>query len=72
MFLNPTPVFMYISSVAVGMCRPILWTAQGAFMQLQSSSIHQMSRNTGIFLAMYQCSRIFGNIYVYIAWLGYT
>lgn len=70
MFLTPTPIFMYVSSVILGFGAAFIWTAQGEFLHLQSASESLMARNTGIFWCMFQSSLLVGNIYVSIKWQG--
>lgn len=47
----------------------VIWTGQGNFLTINSNSV-TMSRNSGIFWAMLQCSLIWGNIFVYIQFQG--
>jgi len=70
MYLNPSPLFMYTSSAILGIGAAVIWTAQGNFLHLQSTDEDSMSRNTGIFWCMFQCSLIIGTLYIYFAWEG--
>lgn len=42
----------------------VIWTAQGNFLTLNSTK-ETMSRNSGVFWALLQCSLLFGNIFVF-------
>merc|ERR1712193_410946 len=68
MYLKPTPLFMYISSALLGIGAAVIWTAQGNFLHLQSTDEDSMSKNTGIFWCMFQCSLLIGTLYIYFAW----
>jgi len=70
MYLYPTPLFMYTSSAILGIGAAVIWTAQGNFLHLQSSDEDSMSKNTGIFWCMFQCSLLIGTLYIYFAWEG--
>ena len=61
---------MYTSSAILGIGAAVIWTAQGNFLHLQSTDEDSMSRNTGIFWCMFQCSLIIGTLYIYFAWEG--
>ena len=54
MYLFPNPTYMYISSIIIGIGAACIWTAQGAFLHLNSPTDKLMSRNTGIFWCMLQ------------------
>ncbi|EEC19849.1 conserved hypothetical protein [Ixodes scapularis] len=49
--------------------RAVIWTGQGNFLTINSNST-TMSRNSGVFWAMLQCSLIWGNIFVYVQFQG--
>lgn len=72
MYLFPSPAFMYTASTIIGFGAAVIWVAQGDFLHLQSGSEKLMSRNTGIFWCMFQCSLIIGNLYITFAWQGQT
>lgn len=72
MYLFPSPAFMYTASTIIGVGAAVIWVAQGDFLHLQSGSEKLMSRNTGIFWCMFQCSLIIGNTYITFAWQGQT
>lgn len=63
---------MYTASTIIGIGAAVIWVAQGDFLHLQSGSEKLMSRNTGIFWCMFQCSLIIGNLYITFAWQGQT
>jgi hypothetical protein len=44
----------YTASILIGIGAATLWTAQGAFLTLNSNHL-TISRNTGIFWALFQC-----------------
>ena len=54
MFLFPTPAYMYTASILIGLGAACIWTAQGEFLHLQSTTERLMSRNTGIFTSLFQ------------------
>lgn len=70
-FLKPMVWALYLGSVLVGIGAAILWTAQGNFLTINSDS-DTVSRNSGIFWALLQCSLLFGNIYSYFVLKGST
>nr|XP_037286511.1 UNC93-like protein MFSD11 [Rhipicephalus microplus] len=68
-FLFPVTWGLYAASVAIGVGAAMIWTGQGNFLTINSDST-TMSRNSGIFWAMLQCSLIWGNIFVYFQFQG--
>ncbi|XP_060064212.1 UNC93-like protein MFSD11 [Ylistrum balloti] len=68
-FLKPMTWALYTGSVLVGLGAAILWTAQGNFLTINSDS-NTVSRNSGIFWALLQCSLLIGNIYSYYVLKG--
>ncbi|XP_062586951.1 UNC93-like protein MFSD11 [Saccostrea cucullata] len=70
-FLKPMVWALYLGSVLVGIGAAILWTAQGNFLTINSDS-DTVSRNSGIFWALLQCSLLFGNMYSYFVLKGST
>lgn len=68
-FLKPMTWALYTGSVLVGIGAAVIWTAQGNFLTLNSDD-NTMGRNSGIFWALFQCSLLIGNIYVYFAFAG--
>ncbi|KAL3875933.1 hypothetical protein ACJMK2_033837 [Sinanodonta woodiana] len=70
-FLKPMTWALYLASVLVGLGAAILWTGQGNFLTINSST-ETLTRNSGIFWAMLQCSLLFGNMYSYFVLKGTT
>ncbi|XP_005100171.2 UNC93-like protein MFSD11 [Aplysia californica] len=70
-FLKPMVWALYLGSVLVGFGAAILWTGQGNFLTINSDS-ETVSRNSGIFWALLQCSLLFGNMYSYFVFQGAT
>ncbi|XP_014776808.1 UNC93-like protein MFSD11 isoform X1 [Octopus bimaculoides] len=68
-FLKPIYWTLYLGSVLIGFGAAVIWTAQGAFLTNNSNS-ETMSRNSGIFWALLQCSLLWGNIYTYFTFQG--
>ncbi|KAK9891515.1 hypothetical protein WA026_014751 [Henosepilachna vigintioctopunctata] len=68
-FLWPQTWFLYTSSVIMGVGAAMIWTGQGTYLT-QNSSSATISRNSGIFWAMLQCSMLFGNLFVYYKFDG--
>lgn len=64
-FLYPLTWGLYVASVLIGMGAALIWIGQGSFLTENSDS-ETMSRNSGIFWAMLQCSLLFGNIFVFL------
>lgn len=69
LFLKPMQETLYTSSILVGLGAAVLWTAQGKFLA-QNSNLNTMTRNTGIFWALFQSSLIWGNLFVYFKFSG--
>ena len=63
-FLFPNTVLLYVMSALLGAGAAITWTGQGTFLARCSDSSN-ISRNSGIFWALLQCSMFFGNLFVY-------
>ncbi|XP_044765194.1 UNC93-like protein MFSD11 isoform X2 [Coccinella septempunctata] len=68
-FLWPNTWFLYIASAIIGAGAALIWTGQGTYLTLNSTTA-TISRNSGIFWAMLQCSMLFGNLFVYIKFDG--
>jgi len=68
-FLWPATWLLYVMSVLVGAGAALIWTAQGNYLTLVSSQA-TMSRNSGVFWAMLQCSMVWGNIFVFFKFRG--
>ena len=60
---------LYAASALLGVGAAILWTAQGYFLA-QNSDHETISRNSGIFWAMLNCSALIGHIFVYFQFRG--
>lgn len=60
---------LYLASALIGFGASIFWTGQGNFLTINSDS-ETMSRNSGVFWALLQCSLLFGNIFVYFTFQG--
>lgn len=57
---------MYFASVVVGAGAATAWTAQGNYLTLCSSS-ETISRNSGLFWALFQSSYLWGSVFVFTA-----
>jgi len=68
-FLKPMTWSLYLGSVIVGLAAPIIWTAQGNFLTINSPE-NTAGRNAGIFWGLLQCSLLFGNIFVFFEFQG--
>lgn len=64
-FLWPQAWLLYIVSMIVGFGAAIIWTAQGYYLTICSNE-KTMGRNSGLFWTLFQCSLLFGNIFVYV------
>ncbi|TRY62646.1 hypothetical protein TCAL_11960 [Tigriopus californicus] len=60
---------LYFGSAIIGLGAALIWTAQGAFLTVNSDSV-TMSRNSGIFWAMLQCSLLIGNTFAFFQFKG--
>uniref|UniRef100_A0A1L8EFL8 UNC93-like protein MFSD11 n=2 Tax=Haematobia irritans TaxID=7368 RepID=A0A1L8EFL8_HAEIR len=63
-FLFPSTWLLYVASALLGGGAAITWTGQGSFLA-RCSDAANISRNSGIFWALLQCSMFFGNLFVY-------
>lgn len=63
-FLVPSTIWLYAASAVNGVGGALLWTGQGAYLT-QMSTGATMARNSAIFWAQFQCSLLFGNLFVY-------
>ncbi|XP_014680886.1 PREDICTED: UNC93-like protein MFSD11 isoform X2 [Priapulus caudatus] len=69
LFLKPSTYSIYGGSAVLGIAAAVLWTAQGSYLTINSDS-ETISRNSGIFWALLQCSLLFGNLYAYFKFHG--
>ncbi|XP_042877916.1 UNC93-like protein MFSD11 isoform X2 [Penaeus japonicus] len=68
-FLWPQTWLLYLSSVLIGVGAALIWTGQGNYLTLMSDH-DTITRNSGIFWALFQSSLLFGNIFVYYMFMG--
>jgi hypothetical protein len=64
-FLWPRTEILYGASAVVGIGAALAWTGHGLFLTINSDS-DTMSRNSGLFWAIFQSSLFIGNIFVYL------
>ncbi|XP_055925078.1 UNC93-like protein MFSD11 [Argiope bruennichi] len=60
---------LYLASAIIGFGASLFWTGQGNFLTINSDA-ETMSRNSGVFWALLQCSLLFGNIFVFFTFQG--
>ncbi|XP_076639368.1 UNC93-like protein MFSD11 [Colletes latitarsis] len=63
-FLWPQNVLLYSASCILGLGAALIWTGHGQYLTENSDS-ETMSRNAGIFWAIFQTSMFFGNLFIY-------
>ncbi|XP_047365226.1 UNC93-like protein MFSD11 [Vespa velutina] len=63
-FLWPHPAFLYTASAILGVGAAFIWTGHGQYLT-ENSDNETMSRNAGIFWAIFQSSLFIGNLFVY-------
>ncbi|XP_034115639.1 UNC93-like protein MFSD11 [Drosophila albomicans] len=63
-FLFPSTTLLYVASAIIGVGAALTWTGQGTYLA-RCSNADTISRNSGIFWALLQCSMFFGNLFVY-------
>ena len=68
MFMLPNNIFMYSTSVLLGIGSAVIWAAQGDFLHLQSPTDEKMVKHTSLFWILFQSSLVIGNIYIYFEW----
>ncbi|XP_061605349.1 UNC93-like protein MFSD11 isoform X2 [Phyllopteryx taeniolatus] len=69
-FVYPYTWSFYAASALVGVGAAVLWTAQGSVLALNSDR-RTIGRNSGVFWALLQCSLLFGNTFIFLAWRGH-
>lgn len=67
--IEPRAWSLYLGSIIIGYGASVIWTGQGNFLTINSTP-DTISRNSGIFWALLQCSLLFGNMYVYFQFKG--
>lgn len=63
-FLWPHEALLYSMSALVGVGAALMWTGHGQYLT-ENSDIQTMSRNAGIFWAIFQTSQFAGNLFVF-------
>ncbi|XP_034939334.1 UNC93-like protein MFSD11 [Chelonus insularis] len=63
-FLSPSAKFLYTASAILGFGGSLIWTGHGQYLTENSDS-ETMSRNAGLFWAIFQSSLFAGNLFVY-------
>lgn len=63
-FLWPQTALLYGASCVIGLGAALIWTGHGQYLTENSNS-ETMSRNAGIFWAIFQTSMFAGNLFVY-------
>ncbi|KAI4496510.1 hypothetical protein M0804_000320 [Polistes exclamans] len=63
-FLWPHPAFLYTVSAILGAGAAFIWTGHGQYLT-ENSDNETMSRNAGLFWAIFQSSLFIGNLFVY-------
>lgn len=63
-FLFPSAVFLYTASGILGFGGSLIWTGHGQYLT-ENSDTETMSRNSGLFWAIFQSSLFAGNLFVY-------
>ncbi|KAK4876681.1 hypothetical protein RN001_009187 [Aquatica leii] len=68
-FLWPQTWLLYLASCIIGTGAAMIWTGQGNYLTLNSTTA-TISRNSGIFWALFQISMFTGNLFVYFKFQG--
>ncbi|XP_011870082.1 PREDICTED: UNC93-like protein MFSD11 [Vollenhovia emeryi] len=63
-FFYPHEALLYSMSLLVGIGAALMWTGHGQYLT-ENSDNHTMSRNAGIFWAIFQTSQFAGNLFVF-------
>ncbi|XP_026668797.1 UNC93-like protein MFSD11 [Ceratina calcarata] len=63
-FLWPQKILLYAASCVLGTGAALIWTGHGQYLT-ENSDTDTMSRNSGIFWAIFQMSMFVGNLFVY-------
>ncbi|XP_012538771.1 UNC93-like protein MFSD11 [Monomorium pharaonis] len=63
-FLYPHEALLYVMSAVVGMGAALIWTGHGQYLT-ENSNNETMSRNAGMFWAIFQLSQFAGNLFVF-------
>ncbi|XP_055332883.1 UNC93-like protein MFSD11 isoform X2 [Paramacrobiotus metropolitanus] len=63
-FIRPLKSTMYMAAVFVTLGSTLMWQVQGHFITVNSTN-KRVSRNTGIFLALYQSSLVLSNLFYF-------
>ena len=70
-FLWPQKILLYFASAVQGLGASLMWVGHGRYIT-QNSSPDTISRNSGIFWAIYQLSLVTGNLSVYCIFTNKT
>ncbi|ODM90722.1 UNC93-like protein MFSD11 [Orchesella cincta] len=70
-FIAPSTAMLYLTSALLGGAASVLWCCQGNFLTLASDP-KTISRNSGVFWGINQCSLFFGNLFVFFKFQGKT
>lgn len=68
-FLLPKTWLLYTASTVLGIGAALIWTGQGTYLSRCSDST-TISRNSGLFWAMFQMSLFLGNTFVFFVFQG--
>lgn len=70
-FLWPQTILLYFASALQGLGASLMWVGHGRYIT-QNSNSDTISRNSGIFWAIYQLSLVTGNVFVYCIFTSKT
>ncbi|KAF5273713.1 hypothetical protein FQA39_LY07403 [Lamprigera yunnana] len=70
-YLWPQTWLLYLASCIIGSGAAMIWTGQGNYLTLNSTPA-TISRNSGIFWAIFQLSMFIGNLFVFFQFQGLT